>query len=110
SYSATGGACSLSCLDAMLYDHQSLGGAVRSAKNFLLAYGKLKNKRLETVKLGGANQRSAWAFTLWGDPALRLPAPPRGEPPASAAGSTPVRAAVAADTITLTAPPAEAQM
>lgn len=100
-YSATGGAFSLASLDAMLYDRQSLGGSIRSAKNFLLAYGQLKEKRLEQVKLGGANQRSAWAFTLWGDPALRLPSPP-GQPPEA------VRARVEGDTITVSAPPASA--
>src|SRR5262249_44467783 len=26
-------------------------------------------------RLNGANQRSAWAFTLWGDPTLKLPPP-----------------------------------
>ena len=76
-YSATGGAFSLAYLDAVLYDGQSLGGALRQSKNFLLAYSRLKDKRLGShAKLGGANVRSAWAFTLWGDPSLRLPAPP----------------------------------
>jgi hypothetical protein len=75
-YSATGGAFSGAYLDAMLYDRQSLGGALRQAKNFLAAYGQLKEKRLDNARLTGANLRSAWAFTLWGDPALRLPAPP----------------------------------
>lgn len=97
-YSATGGAFSLASLDAMLYDRQSLGGSIRSAKNFLLAYGQLKEKRLEQVKLVGANQRSAWAFTLWGDPALRLPSPPSTSTEA-------VRCRTQGDVITITAPP-----
>jgi hypothetical protein len=76
-YSASGGACSLAFFDALLYEHQSLGGALRHAKNFLLAYSLLKDKRLgKEAKLRGANLRSAWAFTLWGDPTLRLPHPP----------------------------------
>jgi hypothetical protein len=101
-YSATGGAFSLAYLDAVLYDGQSLGGALRQAKNFLLAYGRLKDRRLgPAAKLGGANLRSAWAFTLWGDPTLRLPAPP---PPSDAADA--VRCRVRGDTITLTVPPA----
>lgn len=75
-YSATGGAFSGAYLDAVLYDRQSLGGALRQAKNFLTAYGQLKEKRLDNARLTGANLRSAWAFTLWGDPSLRLPAPP----------------------------------
>src|SRR5262249_2814878 len=29
------------------------------------------------TELSGANLRSAWAFTLWGDPTLTLPRPPR---------------------------------
>jgi hypothetical protein len=75
-YSASGGACSLAFFDALLYQNQTLGGSLRQAKNFLLAYCLLKEKRLGAqAKLGGANLRSAWAFTLWGDPTLELPAP-----------------------------------
>jgi hypothetical protein len=75
-YSASGGAFALSFFDAMMYDGQSLGGSLRHAKNFLLAYSLLKEKRLgKDAKLSVANLRSAWAFTLWGDPTLRLPAP-----------------------------------
>ena len=87
-------------INAMLYDDQSLGGALRQAKNFLLAYSLLKAKRLGTnAKLGGANLRSAWAFTLWGDPTLKLPnpAPARDALP-------PVRAQVEGNTIVLTQP------
>ena len=104
-YSATGGAFSLGYLDAVLYDGQSLGGGLRSAKNFLLAYGQLKDKRLETVKLGGANQRSAWAFTLWGDPVVET----------ARAADRRVRrfvgeAKVSDNTITLSVPAAAAQV
>lgn len=100
-YSATGGAFSLAYVDALLYDGQSLGGSLRQAKNFLLAYSRLKDKRLgDSAKLGGANVRSAWAFTLWGDPALRLPAPTPADQAADA-----VRCRVRGDTITLTVPP-----
>lgn len=75
-YSASGGAFSLSFFDALLYEQQSVGGAMRQAKNFLLAYSLLKEKRLgKSAKLAGANLRSAWAFTLWGDPTLQLPPP-----------------------------------
>jgi hypothetical protein len=75
-YSGSGGAFSLAFFDAMLYDGQSLGGSLRQAKNFLQCYQLLKEKRLgPDVKLTGASQRSSWAFTLWGDPALKLPAP-----------------------------------
>src|SRR5205823_873070 len=48
------------------------------AKNFLLAYALLKEKRLgKQARRTGANHRAAWAFTLWGDPTFRLPSPPR---------------------------------
>ena len=75
-YSASGGACSLAFFDALLYEHETLGASLRQAKNFLLAYALLKEKRIGSgARLGGANLRSAWAFTLWGDPTLRLPLP-----------------------------------
>lgn len=75
-YSASGGACSLAFFNALLYENQTLGASLRQAKNFLLAYALLKDKRLGPVaKLRGANLRSAWAFTLWGDPTLALPEP-----------------------------------
>jgi hypothetical protein len=81
-FSATGGALTLAYFDALLYDHQSVGGALRQAKNFLLAYARLKEQRLgKASKLGGANVRSAWAFSLWGDPTVKLPHP---EPPEDA--------------------------
>lgn len=97
-YSATGGAFSLAYLDATLYEQQSLGGSLRSAKNFLLAFSQLKQKRFENVKLNGANERSAWAFTLWGDPALRLPSP------GGFASEPRVRTDVAGNMITMRAP------
>jgi hypothetical protein len=75
-YSASGGACSLAFFDSLLYENQTLGSSLRHAKNFLLAYALLKEKRLgEDAKLSGANLRSAWAFSLWGDPTLKLPRP-----------------------------------
>jgi len=77
-YSGSGGACSLAFFDALLYENQTLGGGLRHAKNFLLAYAQLKEKRLgKDAKRTGANVRAAWAFTLWGDPTLRLPRPER---------------------------------
>jgi hypothetical protein len=75
-YSGSGGASSLAFFDAVLYDDQPLGGALRQSKNFLVAYTRLKEKRLgKDTKATAANLRSAWAFTLWGDPTLRLPKP-----------------------------------
>ena len=57
---------------------RSVGDALRQSKNFLMAYSLLKEKRLgKSATRTGANIRSAWAFTLWGDPTLKLPLPPR---------------------------------
>jgi hypothetical protein len=79
-YSGSGGALALAFFDALLYEDQSLGGALRHAKNFMLAFARLKEKRLHgPSRLKGANLRAAWAFTLWGDPTLRLPRPPAPE-------------------------------
>jgi hypothetical protein len=100
-YSASGGACSLAFFDALLYDRQSLGGALRQAKNFLTVYARLKEKRLgKDARRTGANLRASWAFTLWGDPTLRLPLP---EPPEDALA--PVRHEVQGNTILLKLPP-----
>src|SRR5262249_46029372 len=45
-YSASGGACSLAFFDALLYEGQSVGASLRQAKNFLITYALLKEKRL----------------------------------------------------------------
>jgi hypothetical protein len=77
-YSGSGGAFALAYFDALLYEGQSLGGSLRHAKNFMLAFAQLKEKRLGgPSRLKGANLRAAWAFTLWGDPTLKLPRPAR---------------------------------
>ncbi len=81
-YSASGGACSLAFFNALLYEGQTVGASLRQAKNFLMVYTMLKDKRLGTdAKRSGANLRAAWAFTLWGDPTATLPRP---EKPADA--------------------------
>jgi hypothetical protein len=81
-YSGTGGAFTLAYFDALLYENQTLGGSLRQGKNFLTLYALLKQKHLGLkAKQIGANFRSAWAFTLWGDPTAQLPRP---EPPADA--------------------------
>jgi hypothetical protein len=75
-YSASGGAFALAFSNALLYEKQPVGAALRHARNFMLAYALLKEKRLgDQAKLTGANIRAAWAFTLWGDPTLHLPPP-----------------------------------
>lgn len=101
-YSGSGGAFTLAFFDALLYEHRSVGGSLRQAKNFMLAYSLLKEKRLgNNAKLGAANLRSAWAFSLWGDPTLKLP------PPETPVGALPVvRHQVAGNTILLTVPAA----
>jgi hypothetical protein len=100
-YSGTGGAFTLAFFDAVMYEDQPLGAALRQSKNFLLTYSLLKQKRLgEKAKLTGANERSAWAFTLWGDPTLKLPRP--APPPDALPG---VRHEVKGDTIVLARPP-----
>jgi hypothetical protein len=79
-YSGSGGACALAFFDGLHYQHQSVGGGLRHAKNFLLAYTLLKEKRLgKDATKSGANIRAAWAFSLWGDPTVKLPrvAPPK---------------------------------
>ena len=76
-YSGSGGAFSLAFFNALLYDGQSLGGSLRQAKNFLLAYALLKEKRLG---------RGRHAHR--GQPARRLGLHPVGRPdaPPAAAG------------------------
>jgi hypothetical protein len=97
-YSGSGGAFSLAYLDAVAYEGQSLGGALRQAKNFLVVYSMLKKQRLgEGATRLGANQRAAWSFTLWGDPTFHLPRP--AERPKEA-----VRHTVTGSTITLRLP------
>jgi hypothetical protein len=84
----------------MMYEDRTLGGALRQSKNFLMTYAMLKEKRLgKSAKLSGANRRSAWAFTLWGDPTLRLP-----QPPLPADTLPVVRCAVKGDSLVLNIP------
>lgn len=78
-YSGSGGALALSFFDGLVHEKQTVGAALRHAKNFLVCFAHFKEQRLgEESKLGGANLRTAWGFSLWGDPTLRvpLPAPP----------------------------------
>jgi hypothetical protein len=99
-FSASGGAMSLAFFDALLYDEQSAGAALRQAKNFLLAYAILKERRLgDDAKRTGANQRAAWSFSLWGDPTLTLPTPAKPE-----GARSPVRHEVVGDTIVVMVP------
>ncbi|HMF14744.1 MAG TPA: C25 family cysteine peptidase [Gemmataceae bacterium] len=100
-YSGSGGACSLAFFNAIIYDDATLGGALRQAKNFLLAYAMLKEKRLgNDAQRTGANLRAAWAFTLWGDPTLKLPRPKAPDEPRE-----PIRREVHGRSILLSLPP-----
>lgn len=99
-YSASGGATSLAFFDAVIHEDRPLGEALRQSKNFMLAYYLLKQKRLDDTKKAGASLRAAWAFTLWGDPTVKLPRP-EGEPPPYDA----VRPRVRGNTIAFELPP-----
>lgn len=102
-YSGSGAAFALAYFNALLYDQQNVGGSLRHAKNFMLAFSMLKEKRLAgKARLRGANTRTAWAFTLWGDPTLALPhpIPPREHLPR-------VRAEVRGNTIRIAMPGAQ---
>jgi hypothetical protein len=100
-YSASGGACSLCFFNGLLYEDLTVGESLRHAKNFLLAYILLKEKRLgKDAKRTGANLRAAWAFTLWGDPTLRMPGAGKQTPEIP-----PIRHRVKGNTITLNLPP-----
>jgi hypothetical protein len=99
-YSGSGGAFSLAFFDTLLYEDQTLGASLRQAKNFMLAFAELKKRRFgEESKLSGANIRSAWAFTLWGDPTIKMPRPavPEG-------AVAPVQHVVKGNTIIVTLP------
>jgi hypothetical protein len=99
-YSGSGGAFSLCFLNGCVHEERTTGDSLRQSKNFLVCYAKLKQKRLGSqAKRTGANHRAAWAFTLWGDPTFRLPAPTRPN------GALPfVRHQVVNDTLVVTMP------
>lgn len=73
-YSASGSAFARALFDALLYDRDDLGTAVRDARNYLLALAKLKRARGH--KDWTKTYRAALAFALWGDPAAPSPLPP----------------------------------
>lgn len=99
-YSGSGGAFSLAFLDGCVYENRSTGDSLRQAKNFLVCYALLKEKRLGAQATHtGANHRASWAFTLWGDPTFQLPRPPR--PPSALPV---VRAGVSGNTIVVDVP------
>jgi hypothetical protein len=99
-YSGSGGAFSLAFLDGCVYEDRTTGDSLRQAKNFLVCYAQLKQKRLAgQATRTGANTRASWAFTLWGDPTFKIPCPPRPD------SSLPiVRSAVSGNTVVVEVP------
>jgi len=69
-HSASGSAFIKAFCDGLLYRSDTMGEALRDARNYLLCLGELKRKRehTETKKV----YRVALSFCLWGDPELRL--------------------------------------
>ena len=69
-HSASGSAFIKAFSDSMLYRGDTVGEAMRSARNYFLCLAELKNRRghKETPKL----RRVALSFRLWGDPQLQL--------------------------------------
>lgn len=70
-YSASGSALARALFDSALGNGTDLGTALRDARNYLLALAELKRQR------GHDDWRKTWraalAFSLWGDPTLKLP-------------------------------------
>ena len=74
-----------------------MGDSLRQSK-LLLTYALLKEKRLgKDARRSGANLRAAWAFSLWGDPTVKLAGPARPATPER----PPVRHTVLGNTIRL---------
>lgn len=69
-HSASGSAFVKACCDGMLYRCDTVGEALRDARNYFLCLAKLKQQRghQETAKV----YRAALTFRLWGDPEMRL--------------------------------------
>jgi hypothetical protein len=80
-YSAPGSALARAFFDALLYERADLGTAARNARNFALALAQLQ--RMRGHGDWRKTYRAALAFSLWGDPTLRLhikPARPKIAP------------------------------
>ena len=87
-HSASGSSFVKALLDGALYRGETLGEALRDARNYFLCLQDLKQRRGHTQQAKG--HRVALSFRLWGDPELRL-APAMGlkprRPPVKAAWS-----------------------
>jgi hypothetical protein len=77
-HSASGGAFIKTFCDGLLYQDDTVGEALRDARNYFLCLADLKVRRghQQTAK----SYRVALSFRLWGDPELKLLTTPRVEP------------------------------
>jgi hypothetical protein len=69
-HSASGGAFAKAFCDGMLYRGDTVGEALRDARNYFLCLSELKARRGHTHR--DKVHRVALSFRLWGDPELRL--------------------------------------
>jgi len=69
-HSASGSAFIKAFCDGLLYRSDTVGEAMRDAKNYLLCVGALKKARGHTQY--AKVERVAYSFHLWGDPELRV--------------------------------------
>ncbi|MFO8013115.1 MAG: C25 family cysteine peptidase [Phycisphaerae bacterium] len=69
-HSASGGAFAKAFCDGLLYRGDTVGEALRDARNYFLCLSELKTRRGHTHR--DKVHRVALSFRLWGDPELRL--------------------------------------
>ena len=69
-HSASGSALVKALCDGMLYRGDTVGEALRDARNYCLGLGELKSRRGHSEQ--SKVMRTALGFCLWGDPELRL--------------------------------------
>ena len=98
-YSSSGSGFAKAWVDAQLHDGETMGEALATARNYLLATVELKKARGH--KDWRKTLRAAISWELWGDPTAPLPVAH------GAARRAPVRAKVAGDQITVRVPAAQ---
>ncbi|MBN2270955.1 MAG: hypothetical protein JXN61_10095 [Sedimentisphaerales bacterium] len=76
--SASGSAFIKAYSDALLYGDETLGEALRDARNYLLCVNAVKNARGHSLQ--SKVKRVAYGFHLWGDPEMNLFAGLRAAP------------------------------
>lgn len=69
-HSASGSAFIKAFCDGFLYRGDTMGEALRDARNYLLCVAELKTKREHTQQ--AKVSRAAYGFGLWGDPEIKL--------------------------------------